>query len=267
MSFYPYLSEAWKPGSLFDPLHAEGNSLELDRGSGRRLHSRPVSDESSRDFFRRSDERRDYGLSDRMQAGNEDESLSFLTGKIPDSSTSSTSSSSSPTSSLQEQQSTFSGDTSDKLKVAFNYFIPPTVITASFMWGKTLTVFFFLVLMMISLMWLYVNINYQAYADRINVLSLHKWFQQDPQSYFQDYVQNTAQESIAAAMNDMQTARYNLETSVNRLEDQSQRQYEENKALDSKMDKIKSEIVNSVRKLASMPYLTKDGAVKTTQSR
>jgi len=99
------------------------------------------------------------------------------------------------------------------------YFVPPD-LTIFQMWGPMFMIFFFLGLLTIVLMWLYVYINFESYHDRITVLSLGNWFNHDPQASFEKYIQQSTQESIAAAMQDIRSSSNNIQSSVNRLQGQ-----------------------------------------------
>ena len=110
--------------------------------------------------------------------------------------------------------------TTSKNVIPEKIFIIPPILTFLQMWGPTLTVFFFLGVFMFVLMWLYVYISFQGYQDRITVLSLGNLFNEDPQDRFETYVKQTAQESIAAAMQDVQSSKNDVITSVNRLQSQ-----------------------------------------------
>ena len=100
------------------------------------------------------------------------------------------------------------------------YFIPPT-LTLYQMWGPTFTILFFLGILVFVLMWLYVYVNFNSYQDRITVLSLGNLFNQNPQAAFEKYIQQSTQESIAAAMQDITTSSNNVKTNVARIQSQS----------------------------------------------
>jgi len=129
------------------------------------------------------------------------------------------------------------------------------------MWGPTLTVFFFLGVMVFVLMWLYVYVNFNSYQDRITVLSLGNLFNQDPQQNFQKYIQQTTQESLAAAMQDIQTSGTNVQTTVNRL----QTQLDVNQTQQQGLSNVLQSVVNGLKTMLAKSYVSSPDTVKTTK--
>jgi len=99
------------------------------------------------------------------------------------------------------------------------HFVPPNLGLFQ-LWFPTTMIVFFLGIMVFVLMWLYVYVSFNSYQDRITVLSLSNLFNQTPQLTFQKYIKQATQESIAAAMQDIQTSGNDVQTTVNRLQTQ-----------------------------------------------
>jgi hypothetical protein len=148
------------------------------------------------------------------------------------------------------------------IRSATGTFVIPLTLTLYQMWGPTLTVFFFLGVLVFVLMWLYINLNFNSYQDRITVLSLGNLFNQDPQQKFQKYIQQTTQESIAAAMQDIQTSGSNVQTTVNRL----QTQLDVNQTQQQGLSKVLQSVVDNLKTMLSSTYLSGHDTVKTTAS-
>ena len=129
------------------------------------------------------------------------------------------------------------------------------------MWGPTLTVFFFLGVLVFVLMWLYVYVNFNSYQDRITVLSLGNLFNQDPQQNFQKYIQQTTQESLAAAMQDIQTSGTNVQTTVNRL----QTQLDVNQTQQQGLSNVLQSVVDGLKTMLAKSYVPKPDTVNTTK--
>ena len=108
-------------------------------------------------------------------------------------------------------------------------------------------------------MWLYVYINFESYHDRIAVISLGNWFNQDPQASFQQYVQQSTQESIAAAIQDIRSSSNNIQTNVNRL----QNQMDVNSIQQQTFANVLTPIVEWLKKTLGDTYVS-GSTVKTT---
>jgi hypothetical protein len=88
------------------------------------------------------------------------------------------------------------------------------------LWFPTTMIVFFLGIMVFVMMWLYIYVSFNSYQDRITVVSLSNLFNQTPQTTFQNYIKQSTQESIAAAMQDIQTSGSDVQATVNRLQTQ-----------------------------------------------
>jgi hypothetical protein len=158
---------------------------------------------------------------------------------------------------IQIKDDDFSKPTSSKDEHADIFIVPP-ILTFLQMWGPTFTIFFFLGVLVFVLMWVYVYVSFNGYQDRITVLSLGNLFQQNPQARFQTYVQQTAQESIAAAMQDIATSNNNVQTSVNRL----QSQMDANQTQQRSIDTILQPLLNMVKQAIGSSYMPNAQTVK-----
>jgi len=164
-------------------------------------------------------------------------------------------------------------------KNALIYFIPP-VMNNFMQWGETIMVIVFILALFFVILLLYVYVNLNEYKTRISVISNAALFGQDPQSMFQYYIKNAQAESIATAMNNIQTTTQDINAETYRLNDKStllSRQMAndvpssnaESNSLGVSIQKGISQIRDTISKLGGAfvlnNYMNK-GAVQTTQS-
>jgi hypothetical protein len=164
-------------------------------------------------------------------------------------------------------------------KSALIYFIPP-VMNNFMQWGETIMVIVFILALFFVILLLYVYVNLNEYKTRISVISNAALFGQDPQSMFQYYIKNAQAESIATAMNNIQTTTQDINAETYRLNDKStllSRQMAndvpssnaESNSLGISIQKGISQIRDTISKLGGAfvlnNYMNK-GAVQTTQS-
>lgn len=102
------------------------------------------------------------------------------------------------------------------------YFVPPET-TQYMMWGQTILVCIVLMIMFLSIGFLYIYSNFNAYQNRISVISNAALFGRDPQALFETYIKNTQAESISTTMNNIQSETMNLDTTTYRLNDETNR--------------------------------------------
>lgn len=159
------------------------------------------------------------------------------------------------------------------------YFVPPE--TNEFMeWGQTILVIIFLAAMFISIILMYIYSNLNEYQNRISVITNAYLFGQNPEKKFQTYIQNAQAESLATAMNNIQSTNQNLNTTNYRLNDKANRlanqvavdvpnQYAQSNNLGISIQKNIGEIRDTISKLGGAFMLNNymsNGAVKTVQS-
>ena len=102
------------------------------------------------------------------------------------------------------------------------YFVPPVIGT--FMeWGQTFMVLFFIVALFISISFVYIYVNVNDYQNRISVITNATVFGMNPQDKFQKFIRSTQAETLASAMNNIQTTSENINTNAYRLDDKAQR--------------------------------------------
>ena len=158
------------------------------------------------------------------------------------------------------------------------YFVPPE--TAQYMlWGQTTLVCIMLLLMFLSIGFLYIYSNFNAYQNRISVIANAALFGRDPQTMFETYIKNTQSESIATTMNNIQSETTNLDTTTYRLDNEANRllntvavdvpkNYAETNNLGISIQKNIAQIRDTLSKVFGTfvlnNYMT-DGAVKTIQ--
>jgi hypothetical protein len=147
-------------------------------------------------------------------------------------------------------------DASRQISKDLAFLIPPTLWYYQF-WGPTFLILIFLGLLMGVLAWLYVYINFTSYQDRITVLSLGNLFNQDPQARFKTYIQQSTQESIAAAMRDITSSSNDVKTSVNRLETQ----------VAANQSTIFQPLLDTLTSFLGSKFLVDPNTVKTTQQK
>jgi len=159
------------------------------------------------------------------------------------------------------------------------YFVPPT--TSIYMqWGQTWMVIGFLLVMMISILYIYVYLNLTQFQDRISVISNAYLFGSNPQEKFKQFIQNSQAESVATAMNSIQSTTDNANATNYRLNDKADRlakqvsvdipnSYTQTNDLGISIQKNIAQVRDTVSKLAGAfmlnNYIT-DGAVKTVKS-
>lgn len=159
------------------------------------------------------------------------------------------------------------------------YFVPPE--TTEYMeWGQTILVILFLAAMFISIILMYIYSNLNEYQNRISVITNAYLFGQNPEKKFQTYIQNAQAESLATAMNNIQSTNQNLNTTNYRLNDKANRlanqvavdvpnQYAQSNNLGISIQKNIGEIRDTISKLGGAFMLNNymsNGAVKTVQS-
>jgi hypothetical protein len=102
------------------------------------------------------------------------------------------------------------------------YFVPPVIGT--FMeWGQAFMVFFFITALFISISFIYLYVNVNDYQNRISVITNATVFGMNPQEKFQKFIKSTQAETLAAAMNSIQTTSEDINTNTYRLDDKAQR--------------------------------------------
>lgn len=148
-------------------------------------------------------------------------------------------------------------------EVPAEIFIIPPVLTFMQMWGPTFTIFFFLGVFLFVLMWLYIYVSFHGYQDRITVLSLGNLFDQNPQARFEKYIQQTAQESMAAAMQDVTASNSNVQTAVNRLQSQLDASQTQQQGISS----VLQPMVDALKKVLGSSYMPTPTTVKTIGSK
>ena len=147
-------------------------------------------------------------------------------------------------------------------------------------WGQTWMVIVFLLIMFGSILLIYIYVNMNNYQSRIGVITNAYLFGKDPQIMFERYVKNSQAESIATAMNNIEsntselnTTNYRLNDKANRLAKQSMvdvpNTYAKSNDLGISIQKNVAQIQDTVSKLGGAFMLNNymvNGAVKTTQS-
>ena len=159
------------------------------------------------------------------------------------------------------------------------YFVPPDD-TLYMQWGQTIMVLLFLVVLFISIILIYIYSNLNEYQNRISVITNAYLFGENPQQKFQTYIKNAQSESIATAINNIQSINQNLNTTNYRLNDKANRlakqvnvdipnQYAQSNNLGISIQKNVGEIRDTISKLGGAfvlnNYMT-NGAIKTVQS-
>ena len=112
-------------------------------------------------------------------------------------------------------------DKTETVEMLIKYFVPPTSQYGK--WGLVVGVFFMLLFMFLSILYIYVSLNYNDYYNRINVISRSNWFGKNPQIEFQKYISNTQADAISSAMNNIKTSNDNIINSANRINDSTSR--------------------------------------------
>jgi hypothetical protein len=107
----------------------------------------------------------------------------------------------------------------DALKILY---VPPLMSQYMF-WGPTILAILFLGLMILVIGWLYVISNIDAMQSRIRVIANAALFGRDPQQMFETYIKNAQSESIAAALGNIQSQKYNLDATSYRLQNENNR--------------------------------------------
>lgn len=168
----------------------------------------------------------------------------------------------------------------DTINPLVKYFVPPE--TAQYMlWGQTILVVFMLLIMFLSIGFLYIYSNFNSYQNNISVISNAALFGRDPQGMFETYIKNTQAESIATTMNNIQSETMDLDTTTYRLNDKANRllntvsvdvpkNYTETNNLGISIQKNIAQIRDTLSKVFGTfvlnNYMT-DGAVKTIQAK
>ena len=106
------------------------------------------------------------------------------------------------------------------LNIMEQYFVPPTNL-GLMQWGQTAMVVAFLLIMMGSILYIYVNVNLTQYQDRISVISSAYLFGSTPQDKFKQFVKNSQAESIATVMNNIQSTADRANIANSRLNNQA----------------------------------------------
>ena len=159
------------------------------------------------------------------------------------------------------------------------YFVPP-VMNTFMLWGENIMILSFVAAIFFIILLCYVYVNLNQYTTRISVISNAALFGKDPQAMFQYFIQNAQAESIATAMNNIQSTTENINTTTYRLDDKStllSRQMSkdvpessaESTNLGVSIQKGIAQIQDTVSKLGGAFVLgnyMKKGAVQTTQS-
>lgn len=168
---------------------------------------------------------------------------------------------------------------SNSMKHTMIYFIPP-VMNTFMLWGENIMILSFVAAIFFIILLCYVYVNLNQYTTRISVISNAALFGKDPQAMFQYFIQNAQAESIATAMNNIQSTTENINTTTYRLDDKStllSRQMSkdvpessaESTNLGVSIQKGIAQIQDTVSKLGGAFVLgnyMKKGAVQTTQS-
>jgi hypothetical protein len=102
------------------------------------------------------------------------------------------------------------------------YFVPP-VVGAFMEWGQTFIIFVFIAALFVSIAFVYIYVNVSDYQNRISVISNATVFGMNPQESFQKFIKSTQAETLAAAMNNIQSTAEEINTNAYRLDDKSQR--------------------------------------------
>jgi predicted Zn-dependent peptidase len=162
---------------------------------------------------------------------------------------------------------------------AMIYFVPP--VTDTFMlWGENIMILLFIALLFFIILIYYVYVNLNEYSTRISVISYASLFGKKPEEMFQYFIRNAQAESIATAMNNIQSTTENINTTTYRLNDQStllanqmNKDVPDSNAKSSSLgvsiQKGIAQIQDVVSKLGGAFVLNnymKQGAVQTTQS-
>jgi flagellar basal body-associated protein FliL len=158
-------------------------------------------------------------------------------------------------------------------------FILPT--TNQYMqWGQTMLILFAFFVMFLCIILVYIYYHLKDYQDRISVITNAYLFGANPQQRFEQYIKNTQTEIVATAMNSIQSATNQLNTTNTRLNDKADRLAKQvdvdipnNNAqtnnLGISIQKNVAQIRDTISKLGGAfmlnNYMT-DGAVKTVQS-
>jgi len=168
---------------------------------------------------------------------------------------------------------------SNSMKHTMIYFVPP-VMNTFMLWGENIMILSFVAAIFFIILLCYVYVNLNQYTTRISVISNAALFGKDPQAMFQYFIQNAQAESIATAMNNIQSTTENINTTTYRLDDKSSllsRQMSkdvpessaESTNLGVSIQKGIAQIQDTVSKLGGAFVLgnyMKKGAVQTTQS-
>lgn len=84
------------------------------------------------------------------------------------------------------------------------YFVPP--LTAQYMqWTQTIMVFIFLIALFVFVLYWYVYANYSDYQNRISVITNAYLFGKNSQLEFEQYIKNAQENSLDAAVNNIQS--------------------------------------------------------------
>ena len=165
------------------------------------------------------------------------------------------------------------------IKNVMIYFVPP-VMNTFMLWGENIMILVFVAAIFFVILLCYVSVNLNEYTTRISVISNAALFGKDPQAMFQYFIQNAQAESIATAMNNIQSTTEDVNTTTYRLDDKStllSRQMSkdvpesnaESTNLGVSIQKGIAQIQDTVSKLGGAFVLSnymKRGAVQTTQS-
>tara|TARA_B000000557_G_scaffold259411_1_gene255213 strand:+ start:701 stop:1300 length:600 start_codon:yes stop_codon:yes gene_type:complete len=101
-------------------------------------------------------------------------------------------------------------------ELMIKYFVPP-VTTMYMQWGETIMVIIFFLVMFVGLGYWYVYSNYSEYQNRIAVISNAYLFGKDPQMEFERYITNAQNNSLGAAVNNIQSATSEIVDESSRL--------------------------------------------------
>lgn len=101
-------------------------------------------------------------------------------------------------------------------ELMIKYFVPP-VTTMYMQWGETVMVLVFFLVMFIGLGYWYVYSNYSEYQNRIAVISNAYLFGKNPQMEFERYITNAQNNSLGAAVNNIQSATSEIVDESSRL--------------------------------------------------
>jgi hypothetical protein len=84
------------------------------------------------------------------------------------------------------------------------YFVPP--LTGQYMqWTQTIMIFIFLIALFVFVLYWYVYVNYSDYQNRISVITNAYLFGKNPQLEFEQYIKNAQENSLDAAVNNIQS--------------------------------------------------------------